>query len=300
MNIVDKYRGGNAIPDLEVVEFWNKVLKDDLNKVINIDHYSFPNTGEMFVDTFDQYIKSSTLNKLTGLDTYSHKSFVAGTSQTFDSFWMRNHDRRFRCFKAEFFYHNANWKKFHAWNYIEDDEIKSNDAVVISFPFSDYGKEHPKMRQVLDECERLNVPVLIDCAYYVIARGLNFDFTEYECVEDITFSLSKGFHLSNRIRGGIRYTKKYYDDNIHIMNEWKQYSHISAYFGTKLLEYFPSDFSMNKYRDKQIEFCNTHNLTPSDCVIFALETTGDKYKELNRGTEINRLCISYQIGDDLK
>jgi hypothetical protein len=67
--------------------------------------------------------------------------------------------------------------------------IQTNDAVVISLPFSDYGKEHPRMREILDECEKWEVPVLIDCAYYVIARDINFDFSKYSCIEDITFSL---------------------------------------------------------------------------------------------------------------
>jgi len=156
------------------------------------------------------------------------------------------------------------------------------------------------MRELLKECEMFGVPVLIDCAYYLIGEGIEFDFTEYGCIEDITFSLSKGFHLSNRLRGGVRYTKKYYDDNIHIMNEWNQYSHLSAHLGTKLLSHFPSDYTVNKWKDKQLQFCKENNLKPSDCVIFALETDGDKYKELNRGTEVNRLCISYVIGDKIE
>ena len=91
---------------------------------------------------------------------------------------------------------------------------------------------------------------------------------------------------------------KQYDDNIHIMNEWDQYSHLSAHIGTKLLSHFPPDFSVKKYKNKQLQFCLDNNLKPSDCVIFAF---GDEeYKELNRGTEVNRLCISYQIGDKLK
>ena len=298
MNVIELYRGGNAIPDLEVVEFWERVFKEGLSHVILTDHYSFPNNGKLFTNKFDEYIKASKLNNLKGLDKYEHRSFVHGTSQTFDSFWMRHHNKRFRCFKGEFFYHQANWKKFHKWCYLEDDNIQIDDAVVISFPFSDYCKEHPKMREVLDECDKWEVPVLIDCAYYVIGEGINFDFTEYNCIEDITFSLSKGFHLSNRLRGGIRYSKKYYDDNIHIYNEWNQYSHLSAHLGTKLLSHFPPDFSVKKYKNKQLQFCLDNNLKPSDCVIFAFG--GDEYKELNRGTEVNRLCISYQIGDKVE
>ena len=47
MNIIKEYRGGNAIPDLEVVEFWKDVLKDGLTDVILTDHYSFPKNGTL-------------------------------------------------------------------------------------------------------------------------------------------------------------------------------------------------------------------------------------------------------------
>ena len=37
--------------------------------------------------------------------------------------------------------------------------------------------------------------------------------------------------------------------------------------------------------------------TPSDCVHFAFG--GEEYNQFNRGTEVNRICISYLIGDKL-
>jgi hypothetical protein len=287
---VDKFRGGRAIPDKEVIEFWEKYAVNLGKIILEDDDYK-----KLFVDKFDEWISLSKLNTLSGLQNFKYKTFTAGTSQVFDSFWMRNHNRRFRCFKGEFFYHKANWKKFHDWKYLEEDTIEKNDAVVISFPFSDYCKQHPKMIEVLEKCELLKVPVLIDCAYYVICKNLNFDFSKYECIEDITFSVSKGFYLGNKIRAGIRYSKTFTDDNIDIMNEWNQVNHISAYLGYELLSKFSSDYAFNKFESKQKEFCKENNLTPTDCVSFAYG--GDEYNELNRGTEVNRLCISDQIGD---
>jgi hypothetical protein len=288
---IDKFRGGRAIPDLQVKWFWGNIDVSQLSVIIT----HTKNYAKNFIDTFEEWIRGSKLNNIKGLDKYEHKSFIAGTSQGFDSFWMRHHDKRFRCFKGEFFYHKANWKKFHKWEYIGSIDIDSNDAVVISYPFSDYGKEHPKMRVILDVCEERKVPVLIDCAYYVIARDLNFDFSEYTCIEDITFSLSKGFYQANKLRAGIRYSRYFRDDNIDIMNEWNQINHLGAYLGTKLLEEFPSDYAMNLFRERQLEYCEEHNLTPSDCVPFAFG--GDEYVDLNRGTVVNRLCIADQIGD---
>jgi len=288
---IDKFRGGRAIPDLQVKWFWGNVNVSELSDVLTYN----TNYSKIFIDTFDKWIKGSKLNNIKGLDNYEHKSFTAGTSQAFDSFWMRHHNKRFRCFKGEFFYHKANWKKFHEWKYLDNTDIDSNDAVVISFPFSDYGKEHPKMKEILDRCEDLKVPVLIDCAYYVIAKDLDFDFSDYTCVEDITFSLSKGFYQANKLRVGMRYSRYFRDDNIDIMNEWDQINHLGAYLGTKLLDEFPSDYAMNLFRDSQLEYCKKHNLIPADCVQFAFG--GGEYDDLKRGTGVNRLCIADQIGD---
>jgi len=37
-------------------------------------------------------------------------------------------------------------------------------------------------------------------------------------------------------------------------------------------------------------------LKPTDCVPFAFSSDG-QYNDLNRGTDVNRLCIADQIGD---
>ena len=286
---IDKFRGGRAIPDLQVKSFWKNIDADELSNVITNN----TNTAETFVDTFDEWIRGSKLNNIKGLLNY--KTFIAGTSQAFDTFWMRHHDKRFRCFQGEFFYHKANWKKFHKWEYIDNRDIAWGDAVVISYPFSDYCKEHSEMKNILDRCEKSKVPVLIDCAYYVIAKDLDFDFSNYSCVEDIVFSLSKGFYQANKLRAGIRYSRYFRDDNVDIMNEWNQLNHVGAYLGTKLLNEFPPDYAVNLFKNRQLKYCEEHNLKPADCVSFAF---GDiKYNDLNRGTDVNRLCIADQIGD---
>ena len=285
---IDKFRGGRAIPDLEVIELYNEIF--------DVSHVLTKDDKHDFISLFDNHIQSSKLNQLIGLDGFQHKTFTAGTSQSFDSFWMKYHDRRFRCFEGEFFYHKANWKKFHNWSYLDYDKIKKGDAVIISLPFSDYCTEHPKMKSTLSQCSLLGVPVLIDCAYYGIASGVDFDLSKYDCIKEVTFSLSKTFYNANRLRAGIRYAKDFADDNIDIMNEWGQINHISTYIGKRLLEAFEPDYTFNKFRKRQEEYCKLHNLKPTDCVSFAFGEAGE-YDDLNRGTDVNRLCIADQIGD---
>ena len=85
------------------------------------------------------------------------------------------------------------------------------------------------------------------------------------------------------------------DDNIDMYNEWKHLNHMGAYLGTKLLEEFPPDYAYNKFLGKQMKYCEDNNLVPAHCVSFAFGK--EEYKDLNRGTDVNRLCISDQIGD---
>ena len=54
---------------------------------------------------------------------------------------------------------------------------------------------------------------------------------------------------------------------------------------------------MNKFREKQLKYCKENEFVPTDCVIFAFGR--DYYNSLNRGTDVRRLCISDQIGDDV-
>ena len=70
---------------------------------------------------------------------------------------------------------------------------------------------------------------------------------------------------------------------------------LSAYIGIKLLEEFEPDYAWKTWGNESKKFCKEHNLEQSDCVGFAFG--GDEHKELNRGTEVNRLCISKHIGD---
>ena len=63
----------------------------------------------------------------------------------------------------------------------------------------------------------------------------------------------------------------------------------------EVLEEFEPDYAWKTWGNESKKFCKEHNLEQSDWVGFAFG--GDEHKELNRGTEVNRLCISKHIGD---
>ena len=90
----------------------------------------------------------------------NHK-IVSGTAQAFDHWYWRHKNRTFRFYKGEFMYHGAVLKHGGLWSYIEDRKLQSNDAVIISVPFSDYGSQHPNLDYILNQCTALGIPGII-------------------------------------------------------------------------------------------------------------------------------------------
>ena len=246
---------------------------------------------DSFLCKYDLWIKSSTLNKFIGLDNYKHRCYSLGTSEAFDKFYMKNAKRRFRCFKGDYMYHKLSWRDKFEWDWLDDKPLSKTDAVVISLPFADTGDKHINYEQLLEQCCELNVPVLIDCAYFGICRDINFNL-DYDCITDITFSLSKTFPVAYA-RIGMRCTKIDDDDSMFVYSKVNYNNKIGALLGIKYFERFTPDYITEKYVDKQLNFCNTIGVNPSKTVLFGIDYK-HKFDEYNRGGDSNRLSFHKQ------
>ena len=279
-----------AINDSEVEEFL-KFLKFDFVEILN-------NTSvvEEFNNKYKLWIERNSLNSCLGLDKYRYSLYSLGTSESFDKFYIKHKNKRFRCFKSEYLYHQLSWRNCFDWLYIEDDIIKEGDAVVISIPFADTGDIHNEMKNVMQRCEEKNIPVLIDCAYYNISREIEFNF-DYNCIEVITFSLSKTFPVAHA-RIGLRLTKEDFDDSLFVYDKSSYTNRIGAYIGLNLIRNFSPQFIVNKYKNKQEELCNFLNVAPSKTILFGISDK-DNYKEYNRGGSTNRLGLHKFLNKDI-
>jgi len=288
MKINNKLLARNALPikDKNILDF---IKNTDTN---NFFSKSLENLKirDQFVNYYFNWIQKSKLNNLKGIKKFKHISFVHGTSQSFDFFYAENKSRRFRCFKGDFFYHAISWERNNfKFSYLDDGKINKNDAVIISVPFSDNGFLHKLTYDVLEQCDSLNVPVMIDLAYYNLVRDLNFKL-DRPSIKSITFSLSKGYYPLDKLRIGIRCKKEFTDDPIDVFNSFDMFNKAGAALGLKVMKNFSPDYNQNKYGKKQIEICEKYGLEPSKCIIFGL---GDKkYSKFNRGSYSNRVCIS--------
>ena len=270
-----------AIADTEVLQ----VLKTNFSVPDILDDQCI---HADFLKEYQTWIGTTKNNKVTGLEKFQYACFTNGTTEAFDKFYSKYSSKRFRFFKGEYLYHrlslrNNNFK----WEYLEDAPIGKNDAVIISLPFSDTGNRHDEMDAVLHICNTLDVPVLIDCAYFGVCSHIDFNF-EHNCIKEITFSLSKSLYVAN-LRIGMRLTREDDDDPLFVTNKIGYINKLSAFIGSTLLKKFTPDYIFNKYRHRQIQYCQILNVDPSNCVLFGI---GDsRWNDYNRDRSTNRLSF---------
>jgi len=264
----------------------------DANVLASIDLSSVDlavDCTEEFCAAYREWILSSKLNSIKGLDQFSFACYSNGTTEAFDKFYVKNRTRRFRCFKGEYVYHRLAWRNsWPNWSWLDDECLDANDAVVISLPFSDTGCAHRLHEELLDKCDQLSIPVLVDCAYFGICEGLPFNF-DHTCITDITFSLSKVFPVAHA-RIGVRFTRVDDDDPLFVVNKIGYTNRIGAQLGLQLINKFSPDYIYIKYRGRQLEICKDLNVIPSRTVLFGIG--GEEWLEYNRGTATNRLSFN--------
>ena len=268
-------QGSRAINDKKLVDCLTNVFDKNLRlDSINGIHLN------TFTNQFSNWLNSSS-SKMIGLNQYQ-PDFSAGTTQAFDSFYYRHREKKFRCFVGEYFYHLKVWESTDTkWSFIDDQNpLQAGDALVLSLPFCDTGSLYTNYEQILQECSRKNIPVLIDCCYYVLCGNITIN-VDYPCIDTVAFSLSKAFYVAN-MRIGVRYTRKDMFDGQKLHHSINYNNSLSAYLGYEIIKNFSPDYLYKTYRAKQLEFCSVTGLSPSDSVLFSLgDSTWGKYSRRN-------------------
>jgi len=249
------------------------------------DDYVVPH----YLKRYREWIESTQLNYVTGLDNFPSVTYSQGTTESFDKFYLRNRNRRFRCFRGEYLYHELTWRNLgHDWAYIDDKELQANDAVIFSLPFADTGNQK-NTQELLDTCLSLGIPVLIDSAFFGICSGIDFDYS-HPTITDVTMSLSKPFPVYG-MRIGIRFSKDT-TDGLNIYGNTHYVNKFGAAVGVQLFNHQHPDKIFTRYKDQQLAWCEKYNLIPSNCVTFGLDYN-HQYDNHNRGSaDSNRICFA--------
>jgi len=284
------FGGAYSVHDLETCQTRDDAVKEYIS---NQSHLDDEEIKSKFVQTYKHWM-FAVHPDIKGWEDYNELCFTQGTTESFAQFYLRfRENKRLRLAKGEYFYNQMMkglwYKEKFAW--LDEDEIKPNDVVLISVPFSNTGAVPDYLETLLTECDKNNVPVMLDLAYVSLSVNQEVDLT-HKCIEYVVSSLSKVFPVE-LYRIGIRMQRKKFEDQLYVINE-KNYNYInvlSAYVGTKLMETYPADYIYNKYRQKQLDMCGQLNVEASPCVYFGIDTK-EQFQDYNRGTPTNRLCFS--------
>jgi len=285
--IQDKFLSNELIDFVKTTNDWDNFF------VAN----GITNHSKQFLQSFRNWIAGSNLNTIKGLENFSYATQTNGTSESFQMFMMRHHNRSFKFFKGDFMMHKvASNVMRNNWSWINNaKEIQKGDAVIISCPFSDTGSKHKQMEQLLLRCVVLNVPVLVDMAYFGMCYDIDVNL-DYSCIEEVTFSLGKTFPLIG-MRAGIRFQRESIDDPVLFANQHGIVNNFAAMIGHFAMNCAGADYVPKKYKSSYLTVCKNLNLIPTNCVLFAL-SPHEEHKEFNRGNELTRLCVSKLVEEE--
>jgi hypothetical protein len=284
------FGGAYSVWDVETCATRDKAVKEYIENLASLDDEKIKKD---FLGTYKNWIFSTHPN-IKGWQDYNELCFTQGTTESFAQFYLRfRENKRLRLAKGEYFYNQMMkglwYKENFAW--LDEDEIRQNDVVLISVPFSDTGAVPNNLENLLQQCDDNNVPVMLDLAYINLAINLEVDLT-HPCIEYVVSSLSKVFPVE-LYRIGIRMQRKKFEDQLYVINE-DNYNYInvlSAFVGYKLMKTYTADFVYKKYRIKQLEMCKKLDVDPSPCVYFGIDKK-NQYQEYKRGGDTARLCFS--------
>jgi len=231
---------------------------------------------EEFLERIHNWIMSTELNTINGLDRFKNRHIIIGTTQAFDEAYWRYRTRRLRTYRGEYHYHKRILNSLYdKWGFIDtkypDDDIEEpiaeNDWVIISMPFCGNGNVAPFLTETLDDCLEKNVPVLIDCAWFGTCYDINID-VNHPAIKEVCFSLSKGIGMGHS-RVGIRYSN-YNDGQVSVTNDYNHLPFILPKIGIHQMNNFACDFIPSKYLIWYKEICNEFDLVKTKCMHIAL------------------------------
>jgi len=284
--MADLTREHHPVLDKEICQYLDRIFGaltwDRVQKIQYQDYDS----------AWRKWLGASSYNSVRGLDRFRHSCFIAGATPVFGAFIARHRDRRIRVSKDDFKV-TAVMAKNHGAEcvWLEDQDLSSNDCMIMSVPFSANGTQHPEATRWLNRADQLSVPVMIDGAYFSISHDIQYPL-ERSCVQEVCFSLSKS-HAGNVLRLGIRFSLDAIDDIVSAAQVGADlFDRMGALVTIELLQKYSHDWFIEKYRPLSDQVCQELDLVPTNTVSLALG--GSRFQEFNRGG-YNRVCISQRL-----
>lgn len=290
-HLFDSYLGrtGNGVWDHQIAKYVQERIGDWVQDIDGL------HCREEFIDEFQRWIESSTLNRFTELHTFDHRYATLGATQALDSFHYeaKASGGRIKLLWGEYPY---NYDVADEASY--GDDLVKGDWLIMSVPFSASGAKHPQFEQKLNEALIKGVPVLVDCAWFGTCGNIEIDFS-HPGISAVTFSTSKGLSAGNW-RAGVCFSRILFG-HLAVQNAWDHSVHLNNRISLELLRKFGPDYVYTKYRKAQEAVCEVYGLVPSNCVHIGIGGAGwEHFHRGENGNGWNRVNIRNAVRDMYK
>ena len=219
---------------------------------------------DKFKHQASNWILSSTLNQLSGFDSFNRLDVIIGCTQFIDNIYIQCQPQ---VLVGDYRYHDrlGNWGT-------RPGLLREGVPLVIAMPFPSTGAVHTQMEEILDEAQDKGISVHVDGAWLTCCRGINFNLS-HPSIKSVAISLSKGLGLGwNRI--GLRWTKDQVTDSISIMNDFNMNCRMLTMVGSHVLNNVEPDYLWKTHGELNAKVCKDFNLTPSNAIHMAYAADG--------------------------
>jgi hypothetical protein len=264
---------------------------------IMTDRYSEMDCTEEYLSFYPKWIASSQNNRVLGLESFPYRFISLGCTQAIDEFhfWCQVNKLRLRLYRGEYPYSRDcvpfNWEK----DFLDEHPLERGDAVIISLPFSATGDKHQDWEHLLLECEKLEIPIFVDLAYFGTCSGIEVDLN-HPAIRFAAFSTTKSLSCGS-YRNGLLFSKER-GGHMDVQTQWHHGIHLNCSMGLHLMKNFSPDYLYNKYQASYHKACERLGLQPTTCVHLAL---GDKdWDYFNRDGLVNRVGVRNAVKAEFK
>jgi len=245
-----------TLSDRRIQELQQSVLRGELSHDISDQVYTD------FKREMTTWLFGSQLNRVAGFDSFDRVDIVNGCTQFIDTIYMTG---PVQTLKGDYRYHaRLNTDIV----YSVPGYLRPGLPLVIAMPFPSTGAVHDQMKEILDECLGLEIPVHIDGAWYTCSRDITFD-VGHPAIRSCGISLSKGLGLGwNRV--GLRWTRDSQADAVTVMNDFNMNLRAPVMIGLHYLRNLPPDYLWTAHGDQYERVCKDFDLEPTNSIHIAM------------------------------
>lgn len=238
-----------------------------------------------FLERMDQWINDHELIKYVGLETFPRRDAIIGTTHQLDELHML-HGKNIATYEGEYKYHRR-LTDFNVKQIADHKVLLPGDVLVISYPSCITSGSMPGFTDMLDHCERHNIPVHIDGAWFGQCRNLVVDVS-HPAIKSVSVSLSKAFGMGSQ-RIGMRYTRERVNGPIAIMNDF-DYANVSdMWIGVNMMDRFGADFWWKNFSRLYSKVCRDFDLQEADSIHIGWQKAHGRRNQLGIRTPLRML-----------